>query len=37
MHEMIWEPEENVANAPKKIVEYYGRIEGNASLKEGRM
>ena len=31
-HEMTWEPEDNVANAPKKIVEYFGRIEGNASL-----
>ena len=36
-HEMTWEPEENVVNAPEKIAEYYDRIEGNASLKEGRM
>ena len=36
-HEMTWEPEENVVNAPEKIAEYYGRIEGNTSLKEGRM
>ena len=36
-HEMTWEPEENVKNAPEKIAEYYGRIEGNTSLKEGRM
>ena len=36
-HEMTWEPEENVANAPKKISDYYKRIEGNASRKEGRV
>ena len=36
-HEMTWEPEENVANAQEKIVEYYGRDEGNAFLKEGRL
>ena len=30
-------PEENVKNAPEKIAEYYGCIEGNTSLKEGRM
>ena len=36
-HEMTWEPEENVKNAPEKIAEYYGRIEGNTSPKEGRM
>ena len=34
---MTWEPEENVSNAPNKIAEYYDCIEGNASLKEGRM
>ena len=31
-HEMTWEPEDNVANAPKKIAECFGRVEGNASL-----
>ena len=36
-HEMTWEPEENVVNAQEKISEYYGRIEGNAFLKEGRL
>ena len=36
-HEMTWEPEENVENAQEKAVEYYKRIEGNASLKAGRM
>ena len=36
-HEMTWEPEENVANAQEKIAEYYGGIEGNAFLKEGRL
>ena len=36
-HEMTWKPEDNVATAPKKIAEYYDRIEGNLSLKEGRM
>ena len=34
---MTWEPEENVANAQEKIAEYYGRVEGNAFLKEGRL
>ena len=29
-HEMTWEPESNVANAPEKIAEYFGRVEGNA-------
>ena len=37
VHEMAQEPKENVANALEKIAEYYGRIEGNASLQEGRM
>ena len=37
VHKMTSEPQENIANAPKKIAEYYGRIEGKASLKEGRM
>ena len=36
-HEATWEPEENVANAPEKIAEYYKRMEGNASLKVGSM
>ena len=36
-HEMTWEPEENVKNAQEKIAEYYERIEGNASPKEGRV
>ena len=36
-YEMTWEPEENVKNAQEKIAEYYRRIEGNASPKEGRM
>ena len=36
-HEMTWEPEENIANAQEKIAEYYGRVEGNAFLKEGRL
>ena len=36
-HEMTWEPEENVANAQEKISDYYGRVEGNAFLKEGRL
>ena len=31
-HEMTWEPEDNVANAPEKIAEYFGRVEGNAGL-----
>ena len=35
MHESTWEPEENVANTPAKIAEYYRRVEGNSSLKEG--
>ena len=29
---MTWEPEDNVANAPEKIAEYFERVEGNASL-----
>ena len=36
-HKMTWEPKENVANAPEKISDYYRRIEGNASRKEGRV
>ena len=36
-HEMTWEPEENVANAPEKISEYYRRVEGNTSPKEERV
>ena len=36
-HEMTWEPEENVENAQEKIAEYYRCVEGNASLKVGRM
>ena len=36
-HEMTWEPEDNVANALEKIAEYFGRIEGNAVLKVGRL
>ena len=35
VHESTWEPEENVANAPEKIAEYYRRVEGNTALKEG--
>ena len=35
VHESTWEPEENVANAPEKIADYYRRVEGNTSLKEG--
>ena len=35
VHESTWEPEENVANAPEKIVEYYRCVEGNTALKEG--
>ena len=31
-HEMTWEPKDNVANAPEKIAEYFGRVEGNAGL-----
>ena len=31
-HEMTWESEDNVANAPEKIAEYFGPVEGNASL-----
>ena len=31
-HEMTWEPEDNVANAPEKIAEYFGRVEGNVGL-----
>ena len=37
VHEATWEPEENLANAPKKVAEYYKRIEGTASLKVGSM
>ena len=36
-HEVTWEPEENLVNAPEKLVENYKRIEGNASLKVGSM
>ena len=36
-HEMTWEPEENVKNAQAKIAECHKSIEGNASLKEGRI
>ena len=36
-HEMTWEPENNVKNAQEKIGEYYRRVEGNTSPKEGRM
>ena len=36
-HEMTWEPEDNVANAPKKIAEYFGCVESNADLKVGRL
>ena len=35
VHESTWEPEENVANPPKKIADYYRRVEGNTILKEG--
>ena len=35
VHESTWEPEENVANAPEKIADYYRRVEDNTSLKEG--
>ena len=31
--EMTWEPEENVANAVKKIAEYYRHVQANASPK----
>ena len=31
-HEMTWEPKDNVADAPKKIAEYFGHVEGNAGL-----
>ena len=37
VHEMTWEPEENLANAQEKVADYYKRIEGNASLKVGSM
>ena len=37
VHEMTWEPKENVGNAQEKIAEYYRRIEGNAFLKECRL
>ena len=36
-HEATWEPEENLANAPEKVAEYYRRIRANASLKVGSM
>ena len=36
-HKMTWEPEENIENAPDKIAQYYGRVEGNAFPKEGRL
>ena len=36
-HKMTWEPEENVENAQEKIAQYYGRVEGNAFPKEGRL
>ena len=36
-HEMTWEPEDNVGNAPEKTAEYFGRVEGNAVLKMGRL
>ena len=36
-HEATWEPEENLQNAPKKVEEYYRRVEGNTILKEGSM
>ena len=29
---MTWEPEDNVANAPEKIADYFGRVEGNVGL-----
>ena len=35
MRESTWEPEENVANAPVKIADYYRRVEGNTILKKG--
>ena len=35
VHESTWEPEENVANASEKISEYYTRVQGNTSLKQG--
>ena len=35
--EMTCEPEENIANVQEKIAEYYGRVEGNAFPKEGRL
>ena len=34
---MTWEPEDNDTNAPEKIAEYFGRVEGNAVLKVGRL
>ena len=37
VHEANWKPEENLANAPEKVAEYYRRIGGNASLKVGSM
>ena len=35
VYDSTWEPEENLANAPEKISEYYSRVEGNTSHKEG--
>ena len=35
VHESTWEPAENVTNAPEAIADYYRRVEGNTSLKEG--
>ena len=35
VHESTWEPAENVANAPEKRADYYSRVEGNTTLKEG--
>ena len=32
---MTWEPKENVANAPEKIAEYYGRIRAMRLLRRG--
>ena len=34
---MTWGPEENIGNGQENITEYYGRIEGNAFPKEGRL
>ena len=35
VYDSTWEPEENLANAPEKVAEYYSRVEGNTSHKEG--